>query len=207
MVDPPAAASTLSYERRTLMVFAPEDIVPMPLHSTPGMRPWMLSLGVEAVAFEAGAERAKADAAALAGALRQDVGVSTAAYWGGTFERKACHKIGRRLAAVCDVMEGFVPPARAAANRQACELWTALLPVLNRAGFFGADEQSTFRRQAADCVDLFRYSFEWASITPMLHVLACHAADWPDKYGSLGLFYEHGLEAWHGYSTRTPRFL
>jgi len=199
MVDPPPAASTLSYERRPLMVFSPEDIVPMPLHITLGVSPWMLSLGVEAVAVDAGAERAEAYAAALAGALRQDVGVSPAPYWGGTFEGKACHKIGRRLAAVCDVLEGFVPPARAAAYRQACELWTALLPVLNRAVIFGPDERSTFRRQAADFVDLLRSSFEWASITPKLHVLACHAADWLDKYGSLGLFSEQGLEAWHGY--------
>jgi len=199
MVDPPAAARTLSYERRPLMVLAPEDIVPMPLHVTLGVSPWMLSLGVKTVAFDAGAERAEAYAVALAGALRQDVGVSPVPYWGGTFEENACHKIGRCLAAVCDVLEGFVLPARAAAYRQACELWTALLPVLNRAVIFGADERSTFRRQAADFVDLLRSSLEWASITPQLHVLVCHAADWLETYGSFWLFSEQGLEAWHGY--------
>ena len=48
-------------------------------------------------------------------------------------------------------------------------------------------------------MDLLRSSFEWARITPKLHILACHAADWLDRYGSLGLFAEQGLEAWHGY--------
>jgi len=207
MVDPPGAPITLSYERRPLIVFAPQDIVPMPLHITLGVSPWMLSLGVEAVAFDAGAERAEAYAQALSGALRQDVGVSPAPYWGGKFEGKACHNIGRRLAAVCDVLEDFVPPARAAAYRRACELWTALLPVLNRADIFAADERSTFRRQAPEFVDFLRSCFEWASITPKLHVLACHAADWLDKYGSLGLFSEQGLEAWNGYFNQNATVL
>jgi len=113
-------------------------------------------------------------------------------------EGKACHKTGSVLVAVCDVLEGFVPPARAAAYRQACELWTALLPVLNRAVIIGANERATFQRQAADFADLLRSSFEWASITPKLHILDCHAADWTKKYGSLGLFSEQGLETCHG---------
>ena len=55
IVEPPVAASTLFDERRQLMVFAPEDMSPMPSHNTPGVSPWMLSLGVEAVAFDLGA--------------------------------------------------------------------------------------------------------------------------------------------------------
>ena len=71
--------------------------------------------GVKAIALDSGPDRAKEDAAALTAALRRNVGVSLAPYWGGTFEGKACHKIGRRLAAVCDVLDGFVPQARASA--------------------------------------------------------------------------------------------
>jgi len=199
MEDPPAVSITLSYERRPLMVFAPEDIVPMPLHITLGVSPWLLSLGAEAVAFDSGASRAEEYATALSRALRIDVGVSPAPYWGGTFAGRACHKIGRCLAAVCAVLDQFVPPSRAAAYRRSCELWADLLPVLNRASIIAAPERATFRRQAAEFVDLLRSSFEWASITPKLHILACHAADWLDRYGSLGLFAEQGLEAWHGY--------
>jgi len=51
---------------------------------------------------------------------------------------RACSKIGRRLAAVCDVFDGILSPARAAAYRRACELWAKLLLVLNRAATFEA---------------------------------------------------------------------
>ena len=68
------------------MVFAPEDIVPIPLHITLGVSPWMLFLGVEAVAFDSGAARAQEYVVALTPTLRRDVGVSQAPYWGGTFE-------------------------------------------------------------------------------------------------------------------------
>jgi len=199
LVDPPSVSITLSYERRPLIVFAPEDIVPMPLHITLGVSPWMLSLGVEAVAFDLGAARAEQYAAALTTALRLNVGVSPAPHWAGTFSGRACHKIGRRLEAVCDVFDGFVPPARATACRRACEFWAKLLPVLNRAATFEAPERVTFRRQATEFVDVLRSSFEWERITPKLHILACHAADWLERYGSLGLFAEQGLEAWHGH--------
>ena len=107
--DPPPITDTLSYVRRPLMVFDPQDIVPMPLYITLGESPRLLSLGVEAVAFDSGPDRAKEYAAALTAALRLNVGVSRAPYWGATFEGKACHKIGRRLAAVGDVLDGFVP--------------------------------------------------------------------------------------------------
>lgn len=195
MADPPAVSITLSYERRPLTVFSPEDIVPMPLHITLGVSPWLLSLGAEAVAFDSGALRAEEYATALSRALRIDVGVSPAPYWGVTFAVRACHKTGRRLAAVCDVLDQFVSPSRAATYRRSCELWADLLPVLNHASVIAAPERATFRRQAAEFVDLLRSSFEWASITPKLHILACHAADRLDCYGSLGLFAEQGLEA------------
>jgi len=188
LLDPPSVSIALSYERRPLVVFAPKDIVPMPLHITSGVSPWMLSLGVEAVAFDLGAARAEKYAAALTTALRLNVGVSRTPYWRGTFAGRACDKIGRRLAAVCDVFDGFVPPARTAAHRRACELWAKLQPALNRAATFEAPERATFRRQATEFVDLLRSSFEWESITRKLHILACHAADWLDRYGSLGQF-------------------
>jgi len=74
-----------------------------------------------------------------------------------------------------------------------------MLPVLNRAAAFDAPERGSFRRQAAEFVDLLQSRFEWLRITPKLHILSCHAAHWLDRFGSLGLFAEHGLEAWHGY--------
>ena len=199
MANPPAVSTTLSFERRPLMVFAPEDIVPIPLQITLGVSPWMPSLGVEEVAIDSGAARAQEYAVALTQTLRRDVGVSLAPYWGGTFEVKVCHKIGRRLAAVCDVLDDFVPPTRATDYRRVCQLWADLLPVLNRGVSFDEPERATFRRQAAEFVDFLRLNVEWVSITPKLHILACHAADWLDRFGSPGLFSDQGLETWNGF--------
>jgi len=207
MADPSAVATTLSFERRPLIVSAPEDIVPIPVHITLGVSPWMLSLGVKAGAFDSGAAREQKYAVALTQTPQRDVGVSPAPYWGGTFEGKACHKIGRRLAAVCYVLEDVVPPTRATDYRRACELWADLLHVLNREVSFEASARETFRRQAAEFVDLLRLSFEWVSITPKLHILVCHAADWLDRFGSLGLFSEKGLEAWPGFFNQNATVL
>jgi len=146
MADPPAVSTTLSFGRRPLMVSTPGNIVPIPLHITLCVSPWMLSLGVKAVAFDSGAARAQEYVVALTQTLQRDVGVSPAPYWGGRFEGKACHKIGRRLAAVCDVLDDFVPSTRATDYRRACELWPDLLHVLNRAVSFEASERAAFRR-------------------------------------------------------------
>jgi len=121
--DPHAVTMTLSTERRLLILVAPEDIVPMSLHITLGVSALLLTVGVEAVVFDAGAARALEYALEPTATLRPYVGVSPAPYWGGTFQGRACHKIGRRLAAVCDVLNRYLPSARAAAYRRACELW------------------------------------------------------------------------------------
>jgi len=97
------------------------------------------------------------------------------------------------------VLDRYLPSARAAVYRRACELWEYLLPVLNRAAVFAAPERGTFRRQAAEFVDLIQSRFEWLSTTPKLHILDCHSADRLDRSGSLGLFAEQSLEAWHDY--------
>ena len=100
---------------------------------------------------------------------------------------------------IFDVLDRYLPSGRAKAYRRACDLWADWLPVLHRAAVFDAPERCSFPRQAAEFVDLLQSSFEWLSITPKLHISACHAADWLDRFGSLGLFSEQGLEAWHAY--------
>lgn len=189
------------------MLFASEDIVPMPFHVTLGVSPLLPTLGVEAVVLDTGAARAQEYALQRTGSLRLDVGVLPAPYWGGRFEGKACQSIGRRLAAVCDALERYLPSARAAAYRRACELWADLLPVLNRTAAFDAPEREGSRRQAAEFLDILQSRFEWLSITPELHILACHAADWLDRFGSLGVFAEQGLEAGNGYRDKNATVL
>lgn len=42
-------------------------------------------------------------------------------------------------------------------------------------------------------------SFPWVRISPKLHVLLCHAPDLLDRFDSIGLYGEQGIEAWHGH--------
>ena len=87
--DPHAVPVTLSIERRPLILVAPEDIVPIPVHITLGVSPLLLTVGVEAVVFDAGAARALEYALEPTATLRPYVGVSPAPYWGGTFQGRA----------------------------------------------------------------------------------------------------------------------
>ena len=48
-------------------------------------------------------------------------------------------------------------------------------------------------------MDLVRSSIDWGSIMPKLHVLAHHAADCMDTYGSSGIISDQALEACNGY--------
>jgi len=47
-------------------------------------------------------------------------------------------------------------------------------------------------------VTLLKGSFGWLSISPELHFLMIHAQDFLERWSSIGLYGEQGLEAWHG---------
>jgi len=160
-----------------------------------------------AVVADRGPAEAAANAAAIAGTLRDDVGVSPAPFPEDFFSGKQCHRIGARLSALWDRLDAFLFPARAAAHQRSCRLWADLIPVLNRTSPIDASERIEFRQRAAAFVDGTLADFIWASITPKLHALACHAADFLDEFGSLGLFAEEGLEAWHGYVNQNAAVL
>jgi len=47
-------------------------------------------------------------------------------------------------------------------------------------------------------VTLLKRSFEWLSISPKLHILMLHAPEISERWDSIGLYGEQGLEALHG---------
>lgn len=210
---PLAPDAHLSIERRPLKVVPAEDTAPMPLHLTLGITVWLLQLAVECVIYANGEAAGAAFSLDVGDLLRSAAKVAPATYFGGGFEGKECHRIGRQLMHVCDLLATHSEPRHASAFRRACELWQHLLPTLNRAAVVcpcGADE---FEGHAQNFVDGLKDGFEWTRITPKLHVLCCHAAAFLRRFGSLGRYGEQGLEALHGRFNRdaalsqTPTFL
>jgi len=158
------------------MVIAAMDVAPMPLHMTLGITIALMELAVEAVTFSLGETAELAFCTSMGEILRHDAGVSPAPYFGGTFEGRKCHRIGRKLGLVADLMDGTAPGPGAVARRRACSLRRGLLPTLNRADTVSDDEFAQFGTDAAAFVDGLKAGFAWFSVTPKIHVLCCHAA-------------------------------
>jgi len=180
------------------MVITAMDVAPMPLHLSLGITIALLELAVETITFSLGEAAALAFCTPMGDILRQDAGVSPAPYFGGTFEGRECHRIGRKLGLVADLMDGTAPRPSAVAWRRACSLWEGLLPTLNRADRVGDDEIAQFGTDAAAFVNGLKAWFAWFSVTPKMHVLCCHAAAFLRRLRSLGRYSEQGLEALHG---------
>jgi len=180
------------------MVLAAWDIDPMPLHLTHGMTVALLQLAVEAVTFSFGEGTGLTFCASVAEVLRRDAGVSPAAYFGGTFEGRECHRIGLRLTLVADLLDARAPGPGSTAWRRACSQWQVLLPILNRADTNAEDEITRFGATAASFVDGLKAAFAWFGVTPKMHALCCHATAFLWRFGSLGSYSKQGLEALRG---------
>lgn len=198
LAKPLSLAEHLSIERCPLIILDPSHVSPMPLHLILGITVWLLRLGIEAVYFYGGLARADIYTSDLARILRHGAGVKPVPYFGGAFEGRQCQRIGRHLSLVCDLLARSVPLSASAAYSAACHTWKDLLPVLTSASTIAKDDVDAFRRRAAVFVDGLMAEFEWATVTPKLHTLACHAPDFLALFGSLGRSSEQGLEAWHG---------
>jgi len=132
-----------------LLLVDPTHIAPAPLHLTLGITLYLLRLGIEAVYFYGGLPLADLYSQNLSRTLRYGVGVDAAPYWGGSFEGRACHKIGERLGMVSNLLSRYVPVAAAEAYSAACEAWQAVLPVLNWTRPASVNETKAFRRGSA----------------------------------------------------------
>jgi len=70
---------------------------------------------------------------------------------------------------------------------------------MNRAAEVEVGEAKDFRSTAHLFVRHLKHNFPWVSISPKLHILLRHAPDFLDRFGSIGLYGEQEIEAWHGY--------
>ena len=99
---------------------------------------------------------------------------------------------------VCLALEGKVSETNLAAYERAWSLWNRVRKTLNRAAIISAEEAAQFLADTSSMVSLVKRSFPWLPISPKLHILMCHAPDFFERFGSIRLYGEQGLEAWHG---------
>jgi len=198
----------LSVTRPALVSPHPRQIVPIPVHLTIGINSRLLRLAVEVVIDCCGQAAASAFAYELAELLHAEARVHPVPYHGGVFIGRDCHAIGEHSDAVCSALEKKLsglneesaeiaaryPPA----YKDAWCAWNRVRKVLNRATIATAAEAAAFRSDAAMFVAGLKHSFGWLNVSPKLHFLLAHAPDFLDEFGSIGLYGEQGLEAWHG---------
>jgi len=130
--------------------------------------------------------------------LRHDAGVSPAPYFGGTFKGRQCHRIGRKLGLVADLMDSTSPGPGAVAWRRESSLWQGLLPTLNRADTICDDDIAQFATDSSAFVDGLKAGLARFSVSPKMHTLCWHAAAFLLRFRSLGRYSEQGMEALHG---------
>jgi len=70
--------------------------------------------------------------------------------------------------------------------------------VLNRASIATADEAAASWSHATNFVAALKATFGWLNVFPKLHVLLVHAPEFLDEFGSIGMYGEQEVEAWHG---------
>jgi len=195
----------------------PRQIVPIPVHLTIGINSRLLRLAVEVVIDCCCQAAASAFAFVLAELLHAEARVHPVPYHGGLFIGRDCHAIGEHSDAVCAAPEKKLsgPNGESAeiavryspAYKDAWCAWNRVRKVLNRATIATAAEATAFRSDAAMFVAGLKHSFGWLNVSPKLHLSLARAPDFLDEFGSIGLYGEQGLEAWHGrFGTMAPLY-
>ena len=126
-------------------------------------------------------------------------------YFSGAFEERQCQRIGERLSLIFDLLSAYVCDKVRGDYSEACATWRRILQILTGDNDVSSAEMAAFRRDAASFVDNLKAAFERTSVTPKLHTLCCHAADFLEAFGSLGRYSEQGLEAWHDHYNQNSR--
>jgi len=137
-------------------------------------------------------------AAELVQLLHEKVRVRPTSFHGGLFIGRDCHTIGDHSDVVCAALKSKVSQDHFDAYERAWSIWNRVRRTLNRVVIIPTDESARFRADTAVMVTLLKRSFPWLSISPKLHILMCHAPEFLERFGSIGLYGEQGLEAWHG---------
>ena len=194
---------SLSINLPPTFVFDPRQAVPIPVHLTIGINSRMLRLAVESVIISRGPVDWMQFAYTLADVMGKELRVHPVPYNGV----RHCHVIAERSVRIGQELMGLLPHARVTTYKKARALWSVLPPTLNRAAIIPAAEQRRLAASATEFVVLLQRHFPWVRISPKLHFLFQYAEDFMRRLGSIGLYGEQAIEAWHGFSRQNaPRF-
>lgn len=196
---PHCLGNHLSIERCATFPMPSDALVPIPLHLTLRVPSFLLQLAITAVVVRGGGAVGLVAATAIETALLEDVGVRSVPYHGGGFEGRACHLIAGKATLLCDALAPQLPEADLCVMRDAWASWEFMVGVLNRAEEIPLSDIKTFDLVAVNFVPPLRRAFPWVSVTVKLNSLAHHAPAFLNRYGSLGMYREQALEAWHGH--------
>jgi len=207
LATPLPLSKHFSIERCPIFDAYPEQIVPLSLHITLGVTSFLLQLDFSAVVEGLGEACGRAAALAVGRALVDDARVRPVPYHGGGFQGRSCHKIAAKGVIVCDKLAPYLPPRQLAALRVAWDASGFLAGVLNRAEEISPIDVATFDRKAAGLLPPLQAAFPWISVSVKIHVLAHHAPAFLRRFGSLGIYGDQAMEAWHGFFIqRAPQF-
>ena len=195
-----------SVARSPLLGIDPRQIVPIPRHTTQGINHRFLRLAVKTVmVYRSATDGAAAGRQAgadfvleLVGLLHERVRVRPTDFYGGLFIGRDCHTIDDNSALVRAAFVGKVSPEHPAAYEKAWSLWNRDRKTLNRPAIIPAWEVVASRADTSAMVTVMKGSLGWLSNSPKIHILMFHAPDFLELWGSIGLYREQGLEAWHG---------
>eukprot|EP00170_Pyropia_yezoensis_P003443 contig_14363_g3450 len=79
------------------------------------------------------------------------------------------------------------------------DLWDKVRRTLNRADTIDEEEIKAFRSNTTALVTWLKNKFPWFNVSPKMRILLYHAPDFLERFGSLGLYGEQAIEAWHGH--------
>jgi len=158
----------------------------------------LLVLATECVIKCNGDEAGLRFAHRLAALLRNNVGVKPVPDHGGGFIGRDCHRTGDRSDAISQLLLPDLTEEYRTAYKHAWLLWNRVRMPLNRAAVATAEEVRQFREDTTPFVTHLKRAFPWLSVSPKLHLLLCHAAEFMQRYESIGLYGEQAIEAWHG---------
>lgn len=118
-------------------------------------------------------------------------------YWAHERGKSPLSSGGPRRDVLTGMLRGRLPPAEYEAIKMVWDPWEKIGKTLNRADMVSADEAKALRTDAFSLVVWLKKVFPRFNSSPKTHIVLFHAPDLLDRFGSVGLYGHHAIEAWN----------